>query len=72
MVKVVDYLSNLLLKNGQHTWEIGPLGHGLHGLALYHNRVFGNSEPAWPQSLVDGPEADGVLQARLPVETARE
>jgi hypothetical protein len=72
MVKVVDYLSSLLLKNSQHTWEIGPLGHGLHGLAIYHSRVFPNSGPAWPQSLVSGPEDDGVLQAKLPMETVRE
>jgi hypothetical protein len=72
MVKVVDYLSSLLLKNSKHTWEIGPLGHGLHALAIYHNRVFQNSGPAWPQSLVNGPDDDAVLQATRPVETVRE
>ena len=72
MVKVVDYLSNLLLKNSKHTWEIGPLGHGLHSLAIYHNRVFQNSGPAWPRSLVSGPDEEAVLQATRPVETVRE
>jgi hypothetical protein len=39
-IKAVDYLATLLLTNNRHTWEIGPLGHGLHALALYNNRVF--------------------------------
>ena len=33
MIKAVDYVATILQKNDRHTWEIGPLGHGLHALA---------------------------------------
>ena len=41
MVKSVDYLANLLLDGRNEKWAIGPLGHGLHALAIYDERVFG-------------------------------
>jgi hypothetical protein len=41
MVKSVDYLTNLLLDNRNEKWSIGPLGHGLHALAIYDERAFG-------------------------------
>jgi hypothetical protein len=41
MVKSVDYLANLLLDGRNEKWSIGPLGHGLHALAIYDERVFG-------------------------------
>jgi hypothetical protein len=40
MLKVVDYLTNLLMENRQEKWGIGPLGHGLHALAIYDERMF--------------------------------
>ncbi len=40
MVKAVDYLTNLLIENRHEKWGIGPLGHGLHALALYDERLF--------------------------------
>jgi hypothetical protein len=36
----VDYLATILASDTEHTWEIGPLGHGLHALALYDQRIF--------------------------------
>lgn len=42
MVKSVTYLTNLLLDGRNEKWSIGPLGHGLHALAIYDERVFGN------------------------------
>ncbi len=41
MVKSVDYLAQLLLDGRNEKWSIGPLGHGLHALAIYDERVFG-------------------------------
>ena len=64
MVKAVDYVTQLLLKNSQHTWEIGPLGHGLHGLSIYYSRVFRGSDPAWPQTLVEASADAAALEAR--------
>jgi len=40
MIKSVQYLTNLLLKGRDDKWSIGPLGHGLHALAIYDERVF--------------------------------
>lgn len=41
MVHSVTYLTRLLWENRQEKWGIGPLGHGLHALAIYDERVFG-------------------------------
>lgn len=41
MVRSVSYLTRLLWENRQEKWGIGPLGHGLHALAIYDERVFG-------------------------------
>jgi hypothetical protein len=60
MIKATDYVANLLLANDRHTWEIGPLGHGLHALALYDERVFKKAD-----SLDTAPLAtDGTTSAR--------
>jgi hypothetical protein len=40
MVRAVEYLTDLLARRRDRKWEIGPLGHALHGLALYDQRVF--------------------------------
>lgn len=69
MVKAVDYVAGLLLKNSNHTWEIGPLGHGLHSLSIYYSRVFKGAEPGWPQNLVGESAEKATLQARLPATT---
>ena len=41
MMKSVYYLSNLLIEHRDEKWGIGPLGHGLHALAIYDERIFG-------------------------------
>ncbi len=41
MIKSVSYLTNLLTEHRDEKWGIGPLGHGLHALAMYDERVFG-------------------------------
>jgi hypothetical protein len=40
VVRAVDYLTTSLATGQDHTWEIGPLGHGLHALGLYDWRMF--------------------------------
>lgn len=66
MIKAVDYVTTILHDNPKHTWEIGPLGHALHALAIYHGRVLKSTGPAWPQTLVEGPAAAATLEAQLP------
>ena len=63
MVRAVDYLSGILLADTQRQWEIGTLGHGLHALALYDQRVFKPYEST-PDVVALADEADEVL--RLP------
>src|SRR5205085_490231 len=41
MVKSVRYLTELMLDNRHEKWSIGPLGHAIHALAIYDERVFG-------------------------------
>ena len=43
MVKSIEFLSSLLYKGRDREWKVGPLGHGLHALNMYHQRVFGES-----------------------------
>jgi len=40
-IKSVQYLTNLLIEHRNEKWGIGPLGHGLHALAIYDERIFG-------------------------------
>jgi hypothetical protein len=40
IIRAVDYLATNLIAGKDRTWEIGPLGHGLHALALYDARAF--------------------------------
>lgn len=40
VVKAVGYLTSMLLGDTERQWEIGTMGHGLHALALYDQRVF--------------------------------
>ena len=49
MVRSVSYLTDLLYDNRNEKWGIGPLGHGLHALAIYDERVFGG-KPGQRQS----------------------
>jgi len=43
MMKSVDYLATILREHPNERWSIGPLGHGLHALAIYDERVFGGA-----------------------------
>lgn len=71
MIKAVDYVATILEKNDRHTWEIGPLGHGLHALSIYHDRMFKDGEGWRPATLVAAPQPElpPVLQARHPAVT---
>ncbi|HUY34125.1 MAG TPA: hypothetical protein VMV69_15365 [Pirellulales bacterium] len=45
LVKAVDYLTGILASNPHREWSIGPLGHGLHALAIYNDRRFTTPAP---------------------------
>jgi hypothetical protein len=69
-MKAVDCVADLLLKNDRHTWEIGPLGHGLHALAIYDSRVFKNARTALP-SIVEESGASVPLEAKRDAAVAK-
>jgi hypothetical protein len=58
MIRTVGYLANTLYSERGHQWQVGPKGHALRALAMYHQRVFGESSPwrsgAAPQSASGG------------------
>jgi hypothetical protein len=44
MIKSIDFLASTLLGAPQRDWSIGPLGHTLHALVMYDERVFRPAE----------------------------
>ena len=48
MTRAIDYLANVLLQNKQRKWEVGPLGHTLHALNMYHERALSPAEDDYP------------------------
>jgi hypothetical protein len=53
----VDYVATLLGEGRATRWEIGPLGHALHALAIYDERVFGGQPGKRAQQLARKPDA---------------
>jgi len=41
VIRAVRYVTDQLLNQGVNQWEIGHLGHALHALQIYNERVFG-------------------------------
>jgi hypothetical protein len=77
VVKAVEYLTNVLHEGEERDWEVGPLGHGLHSLAIYDSRMFkprnevsdhtASTEEA-TTSEAAAPVVAGPLEARAPVD----
>lgn len=40
IVASVEFLNQLMTRHRYHDWEVGPRGHALRALSLYHQRVF--------------------------------
>jgi hypothetical protein len=53
MVKSVDYLTTIMLEHRNEKWSIGPLGHAIHALAIYDERVFGGKPGTREQQLAE-------------------
>ena len=39
VLRAVDFLSSMLLQNSDKEWPLGTLGHGLHSLAMFDERI---------------------------------
>ncbi|MBA4019454.1 MAG: hypothetical protein C0483_19995 [Pirellula sp.] len=60
VVKAVKYVTDILLHEHYTQWEVGHLGHGLHALQIYNERVFGSEVRSF----------EGLVQ-RKPAATAK-
>ncbi len=45
VVSAVEFLSTSLLREPSREWKLGPLGHALHALTIYQERVWGRVLP---------------------------
>jgi hypothetical protein len=45
VVRSVTYLTDTLIQNRYHDWEVGPKGHAIRALRLYRGRMFQAIEP---------------------------
>ena len=54
VVKAVKYVAGILAAQPSREWEIGPLGHAIHALSLYDQRVFKAAEEgALPEPIAE-------------------
>ncbi|QDT09198.1 hypothetical protein K239x_11430 [Planctomycetes bacterium K23_9] len=59
LVRGIAFLLNSMNRDLGHDWKIGPKGHALRSLAMYHDRVF-KSGPAYrPDSIAKHPSTYG-------------
>jgi hypothetical protein len=45
MIKAIDFIATTLRNDPQREWKLGPMGHALHSLVMYNERVFGMPKP---------------------------
>ncbi|WP_436714830.1 hypothetical protein U8335_18430 [Roseiconus lacunae] len=55
LVAAVNYLLRAMSSDLDHDWSIGPKGHALRSLAMYHQRVFRSGTPWVPQQTASVP-----------------
>ncbi|MBX9787708.1 MAG: hypothetical protein K2Y37_02235 [Pirellulales bacterium] len=65
VVKAVKYVSGILAAQPSREWEIGPLGHAIHALVIYDQRVFKAAEA----EAVPEPIARAKLSPALPAQS---
>lgn len=41
MIQAVNFVADLMIENRDFDWKIGPRGHAIRALALYHERAYG-------------------------------
>ncbi|MCO8122446.1 hypothetical protein NHH03_11925 [Stieleria sp. TO1_6] len=51
LVAAVNFLYRSIGSNPSHDWSIGPKGHALRSLAMYHQRVFRDGSPWIPTAM---------------------
>ncbi len=59
VIRSVDFLATLLLRQRNTEVEVGPLGHAIHALSIYNERVFGEQPGKRSDLLVRRPSNAG-------------
>lgn len=70
VVKAVKYVSGVLAAQPSREWEIGPLGHAIHALAIYDQRVFKAAEEGAPSEPI-AQQRPAVVAPRRHTESSR-
>ncbi len=64
MVKSIDFVATHLLANPRHEWKLGPMGHALHSLSMYNERIFNKPKPkSTAIDIVKQPETKPLVDA---------
>ena len=67
--QTVDFIATLLIRNPNKQWSIGPLGHALHALKMYDDRVFNAPDPASEEEVAERPAARTEPANAIPTAT---
>ncbi|MGC3971527.1 MAG: hypothetical protein QM775_30545 [Pirellulales bacterium] len=65
VVKAVKYVTDILLNEHYTQWEVGHLGHGLHALQIYNERVFGGEVRSFDGLITRKPAAATAAAPRV-------
>lgn len=57
VIAAVNFLATSLEQGRDRDWKIGPLGHALHALAIYKERMFDGKEDRLPDDAASGSDA---------------
>ena len=68
VVRAAEYLTDIMHDKKGSDWEVGPLGHALHSLAIYDSRVF---KPYDHHDLADIVAAGRAAPGTIPLESAQ-
>ena len=68
MTKAANYLAGILIEGQHRKWKVGPLGHALHGLNIYRERILDAKPATEPaiENVVSKPEERVAERVELP------
>lgn len=50
VTRAITYLASNMINERNHEWQVGPKGHALRALSVYHRRVFNSDRPWLPDA----------------------
>jgi hypothetical protein len=70
VIRAVRFVTDLMLNQSVSEWEIGHLGHALHALQIYNERVFGGPVRSFEGLVTRRPARTALVPSASP-STAR-